>query len=705
MRRFGEIAGLTGLALGLAAEAKAQTEVQQDPGLTITVTAKRLDDARATIQPSLGATRYEFSPATIDALPQGQNAPLNQVLLRAPGVAHDSFGQFHVRGDHSNVQYRLDGVQLPEGLSLFGQVLATRFAKSMSLITGAVPAQYGFRTAGIVDIGVRSGLNSPGAELSMTGGSRDYLQPAFSYGDKSGKWDWFLTGDFTHTGIGIESPVETSWPTHAASDQWHGLAKVNAVVDENTRLSFIFGGAKARFQIPNVPYQTPAFTVNGSSDLDSSRLDQRQWESTYFGIASLQKSFDGLDLQTSVFTRYSSLAYKPDPFGDLMFNGIAPSARTQSLATGIQTDASWRLPGDHTVRGGFLVQRERATALTSSNVLPTDDTGAPTSDQPMGMVDGYDLVGWTWGVYLQDQWKIARGLTLNFGARFDVVSGVTQENQLSPRVNLVWEPNSILTVHGGYARYFTPPSLATVSAAAIANRQGTTAATPQTLNDAVRAERAHYFDFGIKLEPEPGLRFGFGAYYKIAENLLDEGQFGAPIILTSFNYAKAEIKGVELSASFDEGPWALYGNLAWSQATGTNIVSSQYNFDPAELAFISQNYINLDHDQNWTASAGAAYIFNQQSPWATRVAADFILGSGLRASRVTPNDTALPTYAVVNLSAAQKIPVGKGDATLRLDVLNAFDHSYMLRDGSGVGVGAPQWGLRRTFLVTLSKKF
>ena len=143
-----------------------------------------------------------------------------------------------------------------------------------------------------------------------------------------------------------------------------------------------------------------------------------------------------------------------------------------------------------------------------------------------------------------------------------------------------------------------------------------------------------------------------------------------------------------------------------SRATGTNIVSSQYNFGAAELAFIGQNYIHLDHDQNWTASAGAAYIFNQQSPWATRVSADFILGSGLRASRVTPNDTALPAYAVVNLSAAQKMPVGaKGDATIRFDVLNAFDHSYMLRDGSGVGVGAPQWGQRRTFLVTLSKKF
>src|SRR5882757_3298858 len=118
----------------------------------INVTAKRLDEARTSIQPSLGASTYDFSRSAIQAIPQGDNAALNSVLLRAPGVAQDSFGQLHVRGDHANLQYRLDGVQLPEGLSLYGQALETRFADSLSLMTGALPEQYGFRTAGVVDM-------------------------------------------------------------------------------------------------------------------------------------------------------------------------------------------------------------------------------------------------------------------------------------------------------------------------------------------------------------------------------------------------------------------------------------------------------------------------------------------------------------------------------------------------------------------------
>ncbi len=127
----------------------------------IQVTAGRLDQDRASIMPDLGATRYGFTRQNIENIPQGENAPLGQVLLRAPGVVQDGFGRIHVRGDHSNLQYRFDGVQLPEGLSAFTQVFSARFTDTLSLLTGALPAQYGLTTAGVVDIGVRSGTTDP----------------------------------------------------------------------------------------------------------------------------------------------------------------------------------------------------------------------------------------------------------------------------------------------------------------------------------------------------------------------------------------------------------------------------------------------------------------------------------------------------------------------------------------------------------------
>ena len=107
----------------------------------IVVTAKRLDDARASIQPSLGATSYGVDQATIQALPGGDNQPLNQLILQVPGVVQDGFGQLHVRDDHNGLEYRINGTILPEGLAVFGQTLSPRLINSFNLLTGALPAQ------------------------------------------------------------------------------------------------------------------------------------------------------------------------------------------------------------------------------------------------------------------------------------------------------------------------------------------------------------------------------------------------------------------------------------------------------------------------------------------------------------------------------------------------------------------------------------
>ena len=611
MRRVYGLISVSSLFAGMAS-ASAQTEpAPQPPPPTlpgITVTATKMDEERSSILPSLGATKYDFSRTAIQNTPQGENAPLNQVLLRAPGVVQDGFGQIHVRGDHGSLQYRLDGVQLPEGLSLFSQVLSPRFANSLSLLTGALPAQYGLRTAGVVDIGVKSGTTNPGAEASFMGGSYNWVQPSAQYGGRSGNIDYFAVGQYVSNSIGIENPMSAWTPIHDDTAQWYGLAKVTGIVDENTRLSFIGGGASARYQIPNNINQVPNFTVFGNSTWDSSILDQRQWESTYFGIASLQKTYADFNMQLSGFARYSQLNYQPDAIGDLLYNGFAPWAQRTSFATGVQGDASWKVAPRHTLRGGFLIQRERVTSFAQANALPlVPDPGrsgcarAMLGDQPVGLTDGSDLTGWTYSVYLQDEWKVLPTLTVNAGLRFDAITGTISENQLSPRINVVWEPTPEITLRAGYARYFVPAPLNQVSVASIAARAGTAAAPEVMTNDPGRAERSDNIDIGLTVKPIDGLTIGFSGFYKWAENYLDKGQFGAPIFQTAFNYSNAQVRGFELFANYDKGPWSLYGNLAWSQVNSINITSAQFNFEQADLDFIANNWIFADHNQSWTA--------------------------------------------------------------------------------------------------------
>ena len=265
-------------------------------------------------------------------------------------------------------------------------------------------------------------------------------------------------------------------------------------------------------------------------------------------------------MQLSGFARYSQLNYQPDAIGDLLYNGFAPWAQRTSFATGVQGDASWKVGAQaHAARR--LPHPARARHELRPGQRPAAGSRPGRSGcarhsrrQPVGLTDGSDLTGWTYSVYLQDEWKVLPTLTVNAGLRFDAITGTISENQLSPRVNVVWEPTPEITLRAGYARYFVPAPLNQVSVAALAARAGTTAAPEVMTNDPVRAERSDNIDIGLTVKPVDGLTIGFSGFYKWAENYLDKGQFGAPIFQTAFNYSNAQVRGFELFANYDKGP-------------------------------------------------------------------------------------------------------------------------------------------------------
>src|SRR5579875_729837 len=154
-----------------------------EQALTVAVIAHRLNRARNGLSPETGSSVYRFSQQAIHELPQGSNTPMTDLLLQAPGVVQDSYGQLHIRGEHAEIQYRINGIELPEGItSGFSQTLSPRFARSISLLEGALPAQYGDHTAGVVEIQTKSGQSLNGGDFEMYGGQRGTVQPSFELG-------------------------------------------------------------------------------------------------------------------------------------------------------------------------------------------------------------------------------------------------------------------------------------------------------------------------------------------------------------------------------------------------------------------------------------------------------------------------------------------------------------------------------------------
>ena len=166
-------------------------------------------------------------------------------------MVQDSFGQIHVRADHNDLQYRLNGIILPEGISVFSQTLSPWLISSLKLITGALPAEYGLRTAGIIDLTTNSGLLTPGGEVSVYGGSHSTFQPAAEYGGSDGKYTYYVTGDYKQDNLGIESPDGSSNPLHDHTTQIQGFGYFENIIDSNDRLSLIMGISDDEFQIPN----------------------------------------------------------------------------------------------------------------------------------------------------------------------------------------------------------------------------------------------------------------------------------------------------------------------------------------------------------------------------------------------------------------------------------------------------------------------
>jgi len=720
--------------------------------------AKTFDKARSNLFTTIGTTSFKISHDGIQSMPQGVNQPVEKVLLQAPGVSQDSAasGLLHVRNDHANVQFRINGVMLPDGVTGFGSILETNLIGSIALVTGALPAEFGLRTVGLIDITTRQDVFNGSGSISPYGGSRGTIAPLLEYGGTTGGncgttalapqmpgvdcfqgVQYYFTGRYVQTLEGIENSTPSVNPIHDFSQQEKGFGYMSAFLDPSTRLSLIMGTAINAFEIPDVPGQAvgqmgnpPVTTAYGVSNFNSSLLNENQIEVTHYGVLALQKSINGFDGQLAYFTRYNNLQFTPDVIGDLLLNGIASNITRQSYTNGLQGDGSYQLNPINTVRAGFTVSGEQAAVNNFSIVEPCTLCDGSDNGPPEGIRDETSKVGWLMGVYAQDEWKITDQLTMNAGLRFDQMVQYVDANQLSPRLSFTYKPSENTTWHAGYARNFTPPVLVEAAPANIALFRNTTGAPSQYLNDPVQPERSHYFDAGVDqkiamgcsslaplmlTDPPAGerdcgtLEVGLDAYYKIANDLIDNGNFGQALVLSAFNYAKGYNKGIELKGKFTSGNFQAYANIAAAQQRATDVVSNQYLFDNTtpltdlggltEFQYIQSHFIYTDHTQILTGSAGLSYLWN-----GTRFSTDMFYGSGLRSGDA--NISHEQPYAQFNVGLTHEF---KGwnlqPLTVRFDVVNVFDTLYQIRSGTGIGVFAPQYGPRRGFFAGLSQKF
>jgi hypothetical protein len=652
-----------------------------------------------------GNSEYTLNEHDIEALPQGEQTSIDQVLLQMPGVVQDDESQIHVEGEHEDLQWRINGIMLPmDSFSGFGQIFNSFFVKRVSLLDGVLPVTYGFRDSGVLDMVTKDGCTNPGGYVGFYGGQRETEQPSFEYGGCKGDFSYYITGTYLHDNLAFSSATPGPTPYHNITNQGQSFGYFTYALDPLNKLTFIYGVSPNHSEYPSEPGLTPMYTLAGhpASTYPSQDINEHLDQDYYFGMLALTGVVGPeVNYQVAYTSAYSIIDFIPDPVGDLIYQGVASTSDHTEFDNSLQTDVSrkFEVPnwGTHNIGTGFYLGVYNVELDDSSLTFPAP-AGMPSvqlSTHPETIVDDLNGVNVLYGVYLQDIWQVNEKLTITAGIREDGVTGFVNGNQPSPRINALYQLDKDTALHAGFARYFQTPDFQTISNRSFSAFLDTTAPVAKG-GTTLLPERDSYWDAGVVRHFGSHVTVEENAYFRLSHDLIDLGQFGDVPIFIPFNYNNGRIWGSELSGVYQWEDLSFRGNFTYSVAQGNDLASGQFNFGPAEVSYIKTHYIFLDHTQQYTASGGITYKWNS-----FLFSMDGLYGSGLRAGFANTDE--LGENFQINLAVQKSWEVPQvGRVKTRLSVINVTDNINELRNGTGIGIFEPGYGPRRTFYASVT---
>ena len=696
--------------------------VEAPPPITLTlskskVMALEVRSLLAPIQYKASSETYPVSRKEIEELPRGNNVELQDVLLTIPSAVYGSLKQVHLRQDHANLQLRIDGVPIPDTVSsTFSDVISPRAWERADIILGGMEAQYGNKTAAVLDITTKSGTKPGFGSVQLFGGSNRTITPSLEYGGTIGeKFRFYVLNSYTATNRGIEPPTLGHSIFHGQSERNQTFMRGDYQYDNSNNFSWVFLNSVAKYQIPTLPGREvdpsgqilPLLQASrpGFTPVSSQAIDENQKEHNQYGHMVWRHDVNSSNFfSLSGYFRQTRAMFRTDPFNVLAYTAdptesfSAGSQDRNAYSGGVRLDYTYIPNKDHVIKTGFQVDRTQTVNKTRLFTFADDGAG-----NPIGTVLGLDadnrLIGWRQEFWIQDQWSPNDHWTFNLGVRADAVQYQRHEGQLSPRIGITYKADPANVFHVFYGRQFTPPNLEAISFAKL-NTAGTKAAPDNTTNNTVRAERAHYFEVGSYHALSRWATVQLTGYYKLAHFLSDAGQFGTTPLLNYFAFERGWQRGIDgaLKLQLMENLSAR-GNVAWGQCKGYGLQSGHVLLEQKEIDDInSRGGVFCDHSQTLTSSGVVAYRFMER----TTLTGQVLFASGLRTAEEggKTNSTHSPSYTIYNLSLTHVIslPWDNQKLLLGFDVVNVLDQQYFINQGEGsLGLGVSHAGMPRSF--------
>lgn len=540
------------------------------------------------------------------------------------------------------MQYRLNGIILPTGAGDFGEALSARLAASTTLLTGALPAQYGLAPSGVVNVTTKDGHYLSGGQAELYGGAHHTFEPALEWSYSSGPTSLFVSGSYRRSDLGLPAPTSDNAPANNGSRELEGFAYLDRVLNGVSRVSLIAGTVNERLR-----YVTFPGGVIGN-------LVKRN----HYGIAAYQLSDGTMSFQVSIFGLAAQRRVGPI---------LATAQRDIGSSFGLQVEAAYNLTENNVLRGGVV--------MSEANLRRTSGLAATRFHRD------------NLSVFAQDEWALAETLTANVGFRGDKVSRTDDTFNMQPRASLVWKPIGGVSAHFSYSR---------AVAAAPLDESG-------SANGALRVlEKNDIIDAGVEWRSK-ALVLGLDAYSRVVRNLFATRYRRDTPVGDAFAYDRAQLRGIEAVATYSAGLLNAWGNLAWSRGTGRGVSAGGSVLPFATYSYIAAQRVALDTDQRITASAGASLKFGPLILSGDVLVGS---GTPRTLVASAPNGSRNPAYATADFALVYHTRLLPGaPLDLRLDVRNAFNRRVALTNGTSIQGGTRGWNEPRGIYLGLEQAF
>jgi outer membrane receptor for ferrienterochelin and colicin len=675
---------------------------------------------RHLISSSASVSSQEIGKEQIEKMPQGSSISLPKLLYSTnPGMIQGSFGQVFTRGNHANLQYQIDGVQLPDSTSgTFGDAFSPLNIERMEVITGGIPAEYGDRLAGVVNIISKTGPEVSAGLLELNYGSFNQFSPILAYGgsNNAGDLHYFFSGNYNQTDRGLDTPQPLSQGdqsqggrdvVHDASNGDNEFFKLDWLAGNSDKITLVLFNEKKFFQIPNYPgsfnpaddfFQstfTDQFGNDGGFNYSPPNTNASQTEANDYVELVWKHSFGDHDfLQVAPYWKYSSVLFHGDPDNDLagLSYGGAPTSFSENRRVnnlGLKTDYTLRSDDRNLIKAGFQIQGSQSSGPVTVIVEDPNNPGSLLTSSDDGIDKGYQE-----GLYVQDDIQISKAVVLNAGLRYDAIQFVFADSTsldylLQPRLGLSVLVSDSTKLHLFYGKLFQPAPAENLRDTF--NSLGEGQLTPYDL----KAEKDDYYEAGMAQQLGDSHVLSVNTYYKDAVNMLDDAQLLNTAISQPFNLARGYAYGTEISLRgklFDV--LSDYINYSYEIAEGQGLSGGIFAF-PAGTD-LGGDYQMLDHVQINTVNGGLTY--SQGSFW---LGASGLYGSGLRTG--ADNTGVLPAHFIADSTVGYAFQSESwiGNWKLSGDVLNIFDNAYPITVANGFN--GSHYSAGRTYMVHLTK--